>query len=34
MTGIVGFYVLTTTVDLLPLLLTINLGIVGRLFRD
>jgi len=34
MTGIVGFYGLMAMLELLPLLLTENLGIVGRLFRD
>jgi len=34
MTEIVGLYGLTLMVNLLPLLLTENLMIVGRLFKD
>ena len=34
MTEIEGFYDLTMTIDLLPLLLTENIGIAGRLFRN
>jgi len=34
MTGIIGFYDLIMTVDLLLLLLTENIEIVGPFFRD